>query len=390
MSLAPGVGPGTGPGAAPASALSRGEWWAVTVVLAALVLVGAASSGRPPAVVVAATVVALGLTAALRHAGARTLLVGVVVVSAAVALLCSGGSGTVGWLASCVLVVVASFGAGLRHGLALAVAWLAVFAGNAAAVPEPGWAAWVGGLALTVFACWSIDRQRRLVAELEAAQAGLAARAASEERARIAREMHDVTGHALTVSLLHITAARLAVEDEPEVAAAALAEAERLSRRSLEEVRAAVGVLRDGSPPGTPLPGAADLPALVDAVARSGVGVTLRTTGDLGSLPGVAGLAAYRIVQESLTNVARHAPTAPTTVELEIGGDGGDEGGCVRLRVDSAAPGRDVGAGTGLASMRERAEALGGRLSAGPGGPGWRVEATWPRQPAGSRPRVGP
>ena len=106
---------------------------------------------------------------------------------------------------------------------------------------EPGWASWIAGTVFTVTACIFDQRQRSLLAQLHEAQAGLADRARADERNRIAGEMHDVIGHALTVSLLHVSSARLALDDDPAEAKESLAEAERLAQQSLAEVRAAVG-----------------------------------------------------------------------------------------------------------------------------------------------------
>jgi signal transduction histidine kinase len=217
---------------------------------------------------------------------------------------------------------------------------------------------------------------------LRAAQAGLAERTRAEERNRIARELHDVIAHTLTVSLLHVTSARLAVESDPADAARALAEAERLGRESLDEVRQAVGLLHQDGDGGhtAPLPGAGDLPTLVERFRSAGADVTLTVDGDVGRLPATTGLAMYRILQEALTNAVKHAPGSPTAVRLTVDAD------TVRLDVDSAAEPR-TGTGVGVVSMRERAEALGGRCQAGPGGQGWLVRATLPLH--GSARRAG-
>jgi signal transduction histidine kinase len=222
-----------------------------------------------------------------------------------------------------------------------------------------------------------------LVAQLRAAQAGLAERARAEERNRIARELHDVIAHALTVSLLHIGSARLAVltdPADPADAARALDEAERLTRDSLTEVRSTVGSLRQDGDTTTwaPLPGADAIPALVERFRAAGADVAVTTNGDVGQLSATTGLAVYRILQEALTNSAKHAPGAPTAVRLAVAGD------AVHLEVDSAAaPGS--GSGLGLLSMRERAESLGGSCSAGPGGHGWLVRADLPLGAARAR-----
>ena len=176
------------------------------------------------------------------------------------------------------------------------------------------------------------------------------------------------------------------MEHDPADAARALAEAERLGRECLAEVRTTVGMLRergsgasggDGGSGGSggegiaPLPGVEGLPALVERFRSAGADVTLVVEGDTAGLPATTGLAVYRIAQEALTNAVKHAPGAPTAVRLTVGA------AAVTLTADSRGePG--TGTGLGLVTMRERAESLGGSFSAGPGGRGWLVRATLP------------
>jgi signal transduction histidine kinase len=246
------------------------------------------------------------------------------------------------------------------------------------------WAYWSVAVGIAYLAGRSMNYQRRLVAELHAAQAELSRRAAWEERQRIARELHDVIAHSLTVTMLHVTAARLALDHDPQEAAEALGDAERLGRQSLADVRRAVGVLRVGLDRGateSPLPSAADIPDLVGRYRDAGLAVELRMEGDPSVLPAAAGLAAYRIVQESLSNVVRHATGARTTVDVRVAA----REAVIRVR-DSGAPrgpgavaSRD-GGGLGLVGMRERAVLLGGTLRAEPEGVGWIVECRLPVQ----------
>jgi signal transduction histidine kinase len=223
-----------------------------------------------------------------------------------------------------------------------------------------------------------IRHQLDLVAQLRQAQAGLAAKTRAEERNRVARELHDVIGHTLVVSLLHVQSARLAVEHDPAAAARALAEAERLGQECLAEVRMTVGMLREDERPAgeaamAPLPGVDALPALVERFRSAGADITLTVQGDISGLPVTTGLAVYRIAQEALTNAAKHAPGRPTAVWLSV------DAGRVTLTADSRAePGSVARPGLGVVSMRERAESLGGTCEAGPGGQGWLVRATLP------------
>jgi signal transduction histidine kinase len=230
-------------------------------------------------------------------------------------------------------------------------------------------AAWAGGAAAA--------KQQRLIEELHDAQTGLAERAAMEERRRIAREIHDVIAHTLAVTMLQLTGARMVLRRDPDDAEAALLRAEQLGRQSLAEIRRTVGLLDDGDTPGAPsLPGAADIRQLVRDFADAGLPVALELTGDEAALPPNAGLALYRIVQESLSNVSKHAAGAQATVQLHV------EGGAARLRVwnefttpRTAPPATD---GHGIAGMRARAVLLGGTVCAGPAADGWTVDVRLP------------
>src|SRR3954451_14574267 len=145
----------------------------------------------------------------------------------------------------------------------------------------------MAGTTVTVCAAALVRHELGLVQQLREAEAGLAERSRADERNRIARDLHDVIAHSLTVSLLHVSSARLAVEHEPEEAAAALAEAERLGRQSLEEVRRVVGLLGsgDGEAGMVPARGIADLGALVDGFRRAGAEIAVVVVGELNGLP---------------------------------------------------------------------------------------------------------
>jgi signal transduction histidine kinase len=358
--------------------LPRSTGWAVLGVLAVFVAAGVARHvADRPAVAVAGAVIALGFGAVATLGRPSVILAAAALASVGIALLGNGTASTVAWFglplfaAWCALSASLLVTAGYWAGAILLLLGEVTFASH-----DPGWAAWIGGTTFSVVGCTFARRQRDLAAALRAAQAGLAERAQAEERNRIARELHDVIAHSLTVSLLHVSSARLALDEDHDAAVRALEEAERLGRQSLDEVRHAVGLLRraDGSDPSAPLPGSLDVPALVAGFRRAGADVRTTVEGDLAGLPNTVGLATYRILQEALTNAAKHAPGATSTVHLATGPD------CVQLTVDTAGRPRR-GTGLGLVGMRERAESLGGRCTAGPGGAGWLVSAELPLQP---------
>jgi signal transduction histidine kinase len=212
------------------------------------------------------------------------------------------------------------------------------------------------------------------VEQLRALQTDLARRSRAEERTRIARDLHDVIAHSLTVSLLHVSSARLAVQHDPDEAVGALADAERLTRQSLDDVRATVGMLRTAGDEGIepPTPGLDRLDTLVDDLRAARLDVSLCVDGDLHGVPTTIGTSIYRIVQEALTNASRHAAGSSVQVRITASDDHVD------ASVDSDGP-PGHGTGMGLVNMKERAEAVGGTLAAGPGGRGWLVEASFPR-----------
>ena len=236
---------------------------------------------------------------------------------------------------------------------------------------------WVLGFGLVGASGYAFQVQFRLLDQERKAQAELAQRAAAEERQRIAREIHDVVAHSLAVTMLHLTGARLALRRDPAEAEEALLEAERLGRQSLAEIRRTVGLLApEGTGTAAPMPAAADIPQLVREFEAAGLDVDFELTGDPGALAPATGLGLYRVAQESLSNVVRHAPDTHTTMSLCVSDD------VVSLRVRnhlagaSAPPSTD--GGLGVRGMRERVTLLGGELRAGPDGDGWCVDVELP------------
>jgi signal transduction histidine kinase len=208
----------------------------------------------------------------------------------------------------------------------------------------------------------------QLVEDLRESRAAEAQAAALAERARVARDLHDVLAHSLSALALQLEAARLLARDrgtDPEVVAT-IERAHRLAANGLDEARRSIAALRGGE-----LPGPDGLAALVEPFGER---ATLRVTGEPRELGSEARIALYRTAQEALTNVRRHSAADRVDVELDYADDG------TTLTVTDHGPGAPVlvgnGGGYGLTGMRERAELVGGRLTAGPTGDGFRV-ALW-------------
>ncbi|MCU1501684.1 MAG: two-component sensor histidine kinase [Ilumatobacteraceae bacterium] len=248
----------------------------------------------------------------------------------------------------------------------------------------------VAGWLVVVLAVAELVRVRRSqFAERARAEREGRQRRLSEERLRLAQDLHDVLAH--NISLINVQAgvALHLLDDQPEQARPALANIKRASRDALHELRAALDVLRTGEDaPRAPAPTLADLDALVSGVRASGLDVRTECVGTPAALPATVELAAYRIVQEALTNVTRHADARSATIHLTYAADLTVE--VVDDGSGHAHGGRDAagvvdGGGNGLVGMRERAVALGGTMEAGPRpGGGFRVIATLPLRRNGS------
>ncbi|MBW8731989.1 MAG: sensor histidine kinase, partial [Terrabacter sp.] len=211
--------------------------------------------------------------------------------------------------------------------------------------------------------------------------------AVTAERLRIARELHDVVAHSMSVIAVQAGVGSHVIATDPSAARAALGVIESTSRGALTEMRRMLGVLRqDGETALHPMPGLADIARLVAETRRTGLGVTVSSTADGANLPAGVDLAAYRVVQEALTNVLKHGgPVAHVHIacsEAEVELEVLDEGRARRPRpgdVPESGVGVAPGAGQGLVGMRERVELYGGSFEAGPRpGGGFRVHATLP------------
>jgi signal transduction histidine kinase len=277
-----------------------------------------------------------------------------------------------------------------RLALGLVAGGLAI--GAVAAVGGPGLGSAVTGAALTGIGWLAGENMRarraytrglaERAAERERNREERIRRAAADERMRIARELHDVVAHTMSVIAVRSGVARAVLDSRPEEAGQALAIIEQTSRQALQEMRHLVGVLRQGEDapfgPGDlgPAPGLADLAPLLQQVAQAGVAVTVDQEGEPRALAPGIDLSAYRIIQEALTNVVRHAGAArarlrirygPSDVEIEI----------TNPVAADRAPTNGEG-GHGLVGMRERVALYGGELRAGPTPEGFQVVARLP------------
>jgi signal transduction histidine kinase len=238
-------------------------------------------------------------------------------------------------------------------------------------------AASVGGAALARLAprVLGATRTERMAAELAAAHA---AERALAERNRLARELHDSVGHALTVTTLQAGAAARVLDSDPAFVAKALDAIAEAGRTALADLDHVLGLLRDGDGGDRrPQPELGDLDALVEGTRSAGVPVALHRDGATGAVPRAVSREAYRIVQEGLTNALRHAGPVPVEVHVTVGAD------ALKLELTnplSPGPVRE-GGGRGIAGMRERVGVLRGELSAGPDGDHWRVAARLPFGP---------
>jgi signal transduction histidine kinase len=227
-------------------------------------------------------------------------------------------------------------------------------------------------------------RERQLVTrtvELEREREEKARAAVAEERARIARELHDVVAHAISVVVLQARGGRHSLDDEPEETREALRSIESTATQALGEMRRLLGILRqdDDQLALAPQPSLAHLDALVDQVRAAGLPVELRVEGEPAELPPGVDLSAYRIVQEALTNALKHAGPARARVVVRYG----DEELELEVADDGSGVGNTDGAGHGLIGMRERVAVYGGELDARsrPEG-GYQVRACLPLGPA--------
>lgn len=264
--------------------------------------------------------------------------------------------------------------------------------------PFDGSAFWIVAIGVAWDIGFIFQSQMKMLDHERTTAAARAERAAAEERQRISREVHDVVAHSLSITMLHLTAARHSLEDgDTDVAEAveALRDAEQLGRQAMTDIRRTVGLL-DGGGGTQPMPGVPEIAELVDDFRNAGMEVAYELRGDPSVVPQSAGLSLYRIAQESLSNVAKHAHGAHVRACLDLAGPP------PRFTVWNSLPDRTAADrrdrhGSGLNGMRERSELMGGRFTAGlgavpaggprnarggfdgaAGGLGWLVEVEFP------------
>jgi signal transduction histidine kinase len=302
------------------------------------------------------------------------------------------------FLMSIATVVLATFEGSTRMlvvGTVLAVATPVL--AELVAEDEILYGVWVMGIVLPLLLGRVSRWQVQTAAELAEARQEIARQTVLETQRRIARDVHDLVGHGLAAMLLHVTGARHVLRRDPDEADAALVEAEAVGRRSLQELRHTLHLLRSsdgdgaGAGPGAlahepPVPDATDIAAAVQAARAAGVDTELRVQGDVAQIDPIVGLSLHRVVEEALANARRHAPRAVTDVALVVGED------AVVLTVDSVGElGPDLagpvdlgGPRYGLVGMRERMAAVGGEIEVGPTSTGWLVRCQVPLVAAGA------
>ncbi|MFI7100662.1 sensor histidine kinase [Streptomyces sp. NPDC050161] len=369
--------------------------WLSTLLVTAVVLIGSGFAGRnqpqrvPLDHVGYALLCAGGVLLLFRHRFPRTVT-------------CGTAAMTAGYLA-----------AGYPYGPVFAITALGVFAGIVGGHRRVAWAA-LGGLwlshlvlahwlyawlppahdhaapwgqelivtawAVAVVAVSELVRVRReQLAKVRAERAAAARRRADEERLRIARELHDVLAHSISVINVQAGVGLALLDDDPEQARTALTTIKAASKEALGEVRHVLDTLRaPGDAPRSPAPGLDRLPELTEQAKGAGLAVDVTTEGGHTALPPGTDLAAFRIVQEALTNIVRHSGSRTARVLLRYGPRS------LEIGVDDDGPattgqGEPAGGGNGLVGMRERAAALGGTVEAGPRADGgFRVRARIP------------
>jgi signal transduction histidine kinase len=353
-------------------------WWTFYVISAlaiapAIAVLIDSNSSLPWIVVFALLAVSVAATIADEFiASPPDLLLALVGIGALVPIVVTGGNRLVLVIALTLVFLGTAFGPLVGSVLILAASCGLV---ALAAIYAPGLAVWPFAIG-SMFVVWltglGTKQVLTVVEQLRDTEQMLAEEATREERRRLAREVHDLIAHSMTVTLLHVNGARLALRDEPEAADEALHRAERVGRASLDDLRRTVRLLSENSDPtlANTVDLSDDLLRLRDGFSGGETQITLQVAGDTEGLPPFVALTVFRIVQESLTNAARHAAGSCVFARIDVGEER------ISMRIENSMgsgiehPG---GPGRGLHGMFERATLLGGHLEAGPTKEGWLV-----------------
>jgi signal transduction histidine kinase len=370
---------------------------AIAAVVYAVTLVTTSAGpagGRLDAPTVTAAALACGALAVRRRWPFLVLVVSAVAAEAYLVQF-EGHHGSMVLAAPLIALYTVADASTRRRALVIGVLVVLAFAGFHMLIKPTSWMgadnvalAALGGLAV---AAGAASRNRRAyLAEVEARarhaeteREAEAARRVTEERLRIARDLHDAVGHHLALVYVQARVASHVLTDPPAQAREALGHIRDASKTALGELSATIGLLRqpgEQAAPTDPVVGLAGVHQLLAAFRRSGLAIAEQVDGPARAIPVAADLTAYRVIQESLTNVCKHA--GPTTVAVRLT----YEPDALRILVDNTAPARPpgpdtgpAGAGHGLVGMRERVTALGGYLHAGPRPDGgYRVAAVLP------------
>ncbi|WP_433282847.1 sensor histidine kinase [Micromonospora sp. CA-244673] len=323
------------------AALSTG-WLAVLTVLLVgygLAVAGCTAYPRTAAVVAGACFTAQSFTPVLPEWPVVPLLA---LVAATFACVAVGGRAAVPVAAAGYLLPL-----GIENAMAGDSDWVFIlFVGLA--VLGPGYA---------------VRMRRAQAARLVALAAEREAAARTDERLRVARELHDIVSHGVSVMVLQAAAAQAVLDSDAGQARTSLDAVQEVGREVVTELRRLLVILRGAEAAPEGLPSLRRIDGLTAGVTLAGGRVDVTVTGDLDAIPAAADVSGYRILQEALTNAARHAPGAAVAVSIEVAGD------ALRLHVtdDGAGPARrNAGTGHGLTGIRERAELFGGTVNAGP------------------------
>ena len=351
----------------PGRRLSRSQWYDVALAAGALAISASILTTVPswdPAPAAAVLAIAHVTPVAFRRRTPRAAFV--VSVGAGVVYLAAGWPMVGLGVAALVMTYsLAAYSARVDSVVGLVAIELGLTLEGLFGRGRPQFDTLVGNLVMLAAAWFLGDGARRRREDALSEQQRLARQAVSDERLRIARELHDVVAHSMSVIAVQAGTGRMVIDDDTEHARRALTSIEETSKRALDEMRRLLGVLRADTPDGAalaPVPTLDDLDRLVAYAVEGGNPVDVSVDGDRGKAPAGIELAAYRVLQEALTNVRRHAAGAPARVRLSF------QPAELVVEVENplvdGQPATDPG-GHGLLGMRERVSLYGGTFEAG-------------------------